>query len=300
MIYKIERLAVYDGPGIRTVIFLKGCPLSCLWCASPESQKMKPEIEFRPEKCTHCGACADVCCSGAIEKTGDKQGVFTRSRCANNGDCADACLFNARKIIGQKMSVTQVVQELEKDTVFYHRSRGGVTLSGGDPVFQPQFSTAILKQAVEMGFHAAIETCAWSKWESFALILEHLDLAYVDLKHMNAESHKKLTGKGNEVILENIRQMDAQFPHLDLVLRVPVIPGLNDDEHNMIETAKFARDLKTLKRLELLPYHRYGVAVYPAVGRDYSLPGTLPPTLGQVEKLKETMQAHGITVQIGG
>jgi len=300
MIYKIERLAVYDGPGIRTVIFLKGCPLSCLWCTSPESQKTDPEIGFWPEKCTQCGACADACRSGAIEQTHNKDMVFNRRICRNNGDCVNACRFDARNMIGWKTSADRVIQELEKDTVFYHRSRGGITLSGGEPVFQPQFSAAILKKAVEMGFHTAIETCAYSNWQPFALILEHLDLAYVDIKQMNSSTHQLLTGKGNDMILDNIRRLDKAFPHIDLILRVPVIPGYNDEKNNIIETAEFASGLKTLKRIELLPYHRYGVSIYPVIGKEYALTRIRPPELRQVECLKEIIRRYGIAVQIGG
>ena len=257
IIYKIERLAVYDGPGIRTVVFLKGCPLSCIWCASPESQKLNPETGFWQDN-------------------------------------------DAGKTIGQKVSVGDVVEILEKDSVFYHRSMGGITLSGGDPVFQPLFSAAILKNAVELGFHTAMETCAYADWRSFQGILEHLDLIYVDIKHMNSQEHKKLTGKPNELILENIQRIDTQLPELQMILRVPIIPGKNDSKENIERTAKFAKSLQALNRVELLPYHRYGVSTYPVVGKKYELEKMIPPTLKQVKSLKEIMRNHGIAVQIGG
>ncbi len=299
IIYKIERLAVYDGPGIRTVIFLKGCPLSCIWCASPESQKRTPETGFWQDKCTGCGSCLDVCPAAAVTKDLKSNIIYDHKKCQNCGQCTP-CLSGARKTIGKKFSVGDVVRELEKDSVFYHRSTGGITLSGGDPVFQPIFSAGILKKAVEMGFHTAMETCAHAEWNLFKGMLEHLDLIYVDIKHMNRHEHKKLTGKTNGVILENIQQMDTHFPNLEKIVRVPIIPGKNDSKENIDQTAKFARGLKTLKRVELLPYHRYGVATYPVVGKKYQLTQMDSPNRIDVEALMKRMTNQGIRVQIGG
>lgn len=300
IIYKIERLAVYDGPGIRTVIFLKGCPLSCLWCSSPESQKLNPETGFWQDKCIACGSCLDICPETAIAQNGRSNIVHEHQACRSCGQCTHTCLYGARKTIGQKVSVEDVVTVLEKDSVFYHRSMGGITLSGGDPVFQPLFSAEILKKAVEMGFHTAIETCAYTDWRSFQGILEHLDMVYVDIKHMNSQEHKKLTGKSNELILENIQHIDTQFPNLQMILRVPIIPGKNDSKENIEQTAKFAKGLQVLNRVELLPYHRYGVSTYPVVGKKYELEKMNPPTLAKVKSLKEIMRTRGLIVQIGG
>lgn len=300
IIYKIERLAVYDGPGIRTVIFLKGCPLSCIWCASPESQKLNPETGFWKDKCTGCGSCLDACPEAAVTKDLKSNIVYDPKACCACGQCTQTCLSGARKTIGKKVSVEDVVKELEKDSIFYHRSMGGITLSGGDPVFQPLFSAAILKKAVEMGFHTAMETCAHADWKSFKGILEHLDLVYVDIKHMNSCEHKNLTGKTNEMILENIRQMDTHFPDLQMILRVPIIPGKNDSKENIDQTARFARGLKNLKRVELLPYHRYGVSTYKVVGKEYKLSQMDSPKRVHVEALMKVMTDQGIKAQIGG
>ncbi len=301
VIYKIERLAVYDGPGIRTVIFLKGCPLACLWCSSPESQRPAPEIGFWREKCVACEACLAVCRSGAIEKDRDGKVRQHFNACTNNGDCARNCLYQAREMIGEKVTVDQVVMELEKDAVFYHRSGGGVTLSGGDPICQPEFSARILEKAVKKGFHTAVETSAFGDWPAFSGMLDYLDLVYVDVKHMDASVHKVLTGKDNQRILENIQRLDEHYPDLELVLRIPVIPGKNDTTDNIRKTARFARNLKTLKRVELLPYHRYGVSTYSVIGRNYVLEALDPPSLKQVEGLKAVLMSQGIpAVCIGG
>lgn len=300
IIYKIERLAVYDGPGIRTVIFIKGCPLACLWCSSPESQKMQPEIGFYKDKCVACKTCMDTCPEGAVQIENDSSIVFDNVACNGCGSCSHTCLQGARKTIGKKVSVDDVIRELEKDAIFYHRSEGGVTLSGGEPALQPIFSANILKSAVEMGFHTAMETCAHVKWESLEMILRHLDLIYVDIKHMDRVAHKKLTGQPNDLILENIRQLTAAFPGLDLILRIPLIPGINDSKKNIIETATFAKGLQTLKRVELLPYHRYGVSTYPVVGKVYQLNKLESLTQAHVDTLKKTIAHQGIIAQIGG
>jgi pyruvate formate lyase activating enzyme len=299
IIYKIERLAVYDGPGIRTVIFLKGCPLSCLWCASPESKKRSPQTGFHEDRCVNCGACAGVCPKSAIRHA-DEMVVFDRQHCRSCGNCSRVCLHGARNIIGQKVSVDEVVAELEKDSTFYHRSGGGITLSGGEPLFQPAFSAAILEKAMEMGFHTAMETCGYADWPWFEKNLQYLDLVYVDIKHMDPLIHRKLTGRTNELILENIGRLDARFPDIDLVLRIPVIPGKNDSDENIIESARFAKGLNTLKRIELLPYHRYGVSTYPVVGEAYDLADMSPPTLEQVRHLKAQVISQGLNVRIGG
>ena len=309
-IYKIERLAIYDGPGIRTVIFMKGCPLRCLWCTSPESQILKPELGFRQERCTGCLSCIDICPAQAnalqpdslnCGHAGDaKQIDVNRQQCLACGKCVDSCPSNAREMIGNHVTVQDVAGILEKDAPFYHRSGGGITLSGGDPTFQPGFSASILKQAVKMGFHTAMETCAYTPWSALEDIVRNLDLIYVDIKHLDNEEHKRLTGKGNELILENIQRIDERYPETELIIRVPVIPGLNDSESNIRETARFAAHLSRLKRMELLPYHRYGTPYYPITGRTYALNKIPVPTLDLMESLRTIVRSFGVPVHIGG
>ena len=305
-IYKIERLAVYDGPGIRTVIFLKGCPLRCLWCTSPESQQRPPQIGQYRDKCTGCPACIEACPNHAVTNGGDtptgpRPVTIKREHCRRCcGECATACPNGALKIIGQEVTADDVAGLLENDAVFYHRSGGGITLSGGDPLFQPVFSAAILKKAVEMGFHTAVETCGYTTWERLVPILRHLDLIYVDVKHMDNARHEELTGKSNTIILANIRRIAEEFKEIELILRLPVIPGLNDDAKNLDRTAEFARSITGLRRLELLPYHRYGVETYPVIGKPYAIDHIKSPALSHIQALKERIEKKGVEVRIGG
>ena len=299
-IYKTERLAVYDGPGIRTVVFLKGCPMSCIWCASPESKSGKPEIGLKSELCTGCMACADICPEQAVRVDRDGNIEFRRDQCRACGGCEEVCPSGARTLIGEMVDATDVVARLEKDEVFYHRSGGGITLSGGDPVFQPSFSAAVLQKSLERGFHTAMETCAFCRWEVLETMLDHLDLVYMDIKHMDDRRHLELTGCPNTMILENIRNTTRQYADLELVLRVPVIPGLNDEKDNMDGIMEFALALDHIKQIELLPYHRYGVASYPLVGKSYGLPDIEPPSPGRMQALRERMEKSGIPVRIGG
>lgn len=302
IIYKIERLAVYDGPGIRTVIFLKGCPLRCLWCTSPESQKRRPETGWYEDKCTGCQSCIPACPAAAGMAGNDDGPVdITKEPCRGCGrECVAACPNGALKMIGREVTSDRVADMLEKDAVFYHRSQGGITLSGGDPLFQPGFSAAILENAVKMGFHTAVETSGHASWGNLLPILKHLDLIYVDVKHMNPKQHEALTGRSNKQILDNIRRIDKEFPQLELVLRFPAIPGLNDDRENLTRTAEFASGLSHMKRLEILPYHRYGVATYPVIGKSYGLDHVKPPTRGRIQTLERFIKEKGVNARIGG
>ena len=299
-IYKMERLAVYDGPGIRTVVFLKGCPMSCIWCASPESKSGKPEIGFRRELCTGCMACAEICPEKAVQVDWEGNIDFRRDQCRACGSCVQVCPSGARTLIGEMVGAEEVAARLEKDEVFYHRSGGGITLSGGDPVYQPAFSAAVLQKSIKRGFHTAMETCAFCRWEVLETMLDHLDLVYMDIKHMEDRRHLELTGCSNTMILENIRNTARQYPDLELVIRVPVIPGLNDEKDNMDGIMEFALTLDPVKRIELLPYHRYGVATYPVIGKSYEIPDVKPPSSERIKTIRDWMEKSGIPVRIGG
>jgi pyruvate formate lyase activating enzyme len=299
-IFKIERFAVHDGPGIRTVVFMKGCRLRCLWCSSPESQTTSPELGYDAEKCAHCGDCVETCSVEAITALPNGGIVTDIQRCDLCGECVAICQEGARKLLGEVVSAEAVVHETEKDSAFYHRSGGGVTLSGGEPTMQPEFATEILKGSLELGFHTAIETCGYVDREILDRILPYLDLIYIDIKHMSSDRHKELTGVGNELILANIKRIDEAAAKLSLIIRIPVIPDVNDSAENIRETAEFVSRLKRVERIELLPYHRYGLLMYRVLFRDYALQKVKVPSKEHLSDLKNIIRAYDIPVQIGG
>jgi pyruvate formate lyase activating enzyme len=299
-IFKIERLAVHDGPGIRTLIFFKGCPLRCLWCSSPESQSNHLEIAYDERNCVRCMMCLEVCPLNAIYISKGGRVRTDRQRCDNCGECVNVCRHNARRIIGQEVYLSEVIKEIERDEVFYYRSGGGVTLSGGEPTAQPEFAKAILKSCLNRGIPTAMETCGYTCWGILEDLLDFLDLIYVDLKHISAHIHEKLTGVSNHLILENIEKMNEDSRGTPMIIRLPVIPGINDTQENIRGMADFVRRLNNVKRIDLLPYHRYGVSSYWILERDYELTNVVVPSHERMLNLKSIFESHGITVQIGG
>lgn len=299
-IFKIEKLAIYDGPGIRTVIFLKGCPLRCKWCSSPESQIISPEMGYSVDKCFKCGKCVKVCPEDAI-RISEKGDILTNWQLCNNcGECVEGCAFGARKMIGRQVTANEVVREIEKDEIFYHHSGGGVTLSGGEPAMQPEFSFEILKACRHRGLHTAMETCGFSKWNVLSEMLKYLDLIYIDIKHMSSEKHLELTGQANMLILENIKNIDVRNGDTSLIIRIPVIPGISDTPKNIENTAAFIRGLNRVERIELLPYHKYGVGTYSIIGREYPLMNLRIPSQDHLNSLREAINSFNIPVRIGG
>lgn len=299
-LFRIERLAVHDGPGIRTVLFFKGCPLRCAWCSTPESQRAMPETLYTAEQCTGCGDCITACPQRALSFSPHGRIHTDRSLCTGAGLCVEACRYGARKRVGGTLTLDQILEAIEKDEIFYHRSGGGITLSGGEPLLQPAFAGAVLAAARMRGISTAVETCGHFSWKACESLGQSLDLVYVDIKHTDPARHKELTGKGNEVLLANLQRMDALWTGTDLVVRVPLIPGINDDRENLQETAAVVQGLDRVTRVELLPYHRYGAATYARLGRAYPLEGIRPPSKSDVQAAAAIFTSQGIPVQIGG
>ncbi|HVN96091.1 MAG TPA: glycyl-radical enzyme activating protein [Syntrophorhabdaceae bacterium] len=300
VVFNIQRYSIHDGPGIRTTVFLKGCPLSCVWCQNPESQALKPELFYNRERCVGCGRCIAVCPVNAIEM-GEGKVHTDRNLCTACGHCVDVCPEEAREVMGKVMTAKEVVGEVMKDAIFYKNSGGGVTISGGDPFAQPAFSAAILKFSREEGIHTAIETCGLAPWITIEKILPYVDLVLYDMKHMNTAEHKRLTGVSNELILENAKRIFHE-KHIPLVIRVPVVPGYNDSADNMDTLATFVvHELSPFLQIHLLPYHRLGESKIEQLERDQSPLNSAPPDEERMLSLKQIMEERGLKkVIIGG
>jgi len=298
LIYDIQKFAIHDGPGIRTLVYMKGCPLKCLWCSSPHTQKFSPDLLYIESNCEPCQRCIDICPKEAIKLSDEKKIKVDRDLCDLCGQCVKACQNQALKLVGDERTVEELYQDVMKDSPFYRRSGGGVTVGGGEPTMQHEFVTAFLKECKKTFIHTALETCMYVKWEYLERILEHVDLLYFDIKHIDPRIHKEITGVSNELILENARKASEMLP---IIIRIPLIPGLNDSEENLLKTGNFAAELgENLLRIELLPYHTFGTGNYEQLGRDYKLKDIEPPTEEYMNELKKIIESCGVKVQIGG
>lgn len=264
VVFNIQRYSIHDGPGIRTTVFLKGCPLVCTWCQNPESQSRDPEIMINKNLCTVCGRCVSECENDAISLS-EECSVTDRAKCLCCGRCVEICPNEARKLSGTEMTVGEVVKEVLKDQKFFESSGGGVTISGGEATFQPEFAIAILRECKELGLHTAIETCGYTSWEVLERFFECTDLVLFDIKHIDNEEHKKGTGMSNEKILENAEKMAKVKA---ILVRVPLIPGFNDSEQDVRKIAAFAATLSKEIEVDLLAYNPLGEGKYESLGKD--------------------------------
>jgi pyruvate formate lyase activating enzyme len=255
LVADIQRFSLHDGPGIRTTVFLKGCFLRCLWCQNPEALGRTPEIAVFVERCTDSGRCAEVCPQGAIRL--GAAGRVDFARCTSCGACVHACAHDAIRLVGRRMGVDELERELLKDLAFFEDSGGGVTFSGGEPMVQASFLAMLLPRLSDRRVHTAMETCGMFPWSRMAALLGSLDLVYFDLKHMDSGIHRRLTGLGNELILANFVKL-ASSP-VELVARMPVVPGFNDDQENVRATADFLLAYGH-STIHLLGYHGFGEA----------------------------------------
>lgn len=298
VVFNLQHYSIHDGPGIRTTVFLKGCPLKCLWCQNPESQDSQPLLLFTAEKCMGCGSCVEVCPNEAI-KLLDNISKTDRERCTGKGECVSVCPNDARRIVGREMNAAEVFEDVKADDIFYRDSHGGVTLSGGDPVFQPDFSIAILGLCQSAGIHTAIETCGFLEWNKLKNILDHTDLVLYDIKHMDSSKHKEYTGVTNELILENAEKIHRELK-IPIYPRIPLVPGYNDSLKNLQCTAEFiASKLDGKNRVHILPYHRLGETKYTQMERRMIMNIT-PPSDTDLENARKIFESTGLSAVIGG
>lgn len=296
-IFNIQRYSIHDGTGIRTLIFLKGCPLECIWCANPEGQHFQPALQFLERKCVGCQRCAAVCREEAILKS-ETGIIWDRERCTECFACADTCLFKAREICGKEYSVDEIMEIAVRDSAYYRKSGGGVTLSGGEPLCQVDFAEALLQRLQQTGIHTAIETCGYYPWSYMERVLPYLNMLYMDLKILDPDKHEQFTGKTNEVILENIQRTAQSLDpaRQQLIIRTPVIPGINDTAAEIENMAMFIKRLGTVKRYELLPYHNYGAAKWERTKwtSAYALSSLEPMQEESIRPLKEIVADCGL------
>ena len=297
LVFNIQRYAIHDGAGVRTLVFMKGCPLRCQWCSNPEGQKSHPELGFMAARCVGaeaCGArCVDACPEEGIVLSREGKPVIDRGSCTHCLACSEACYYGALELIGREMTLEEVLSEVEKDRPFYRRSGGGVTVGGGEPLMQAEFVGRLLAACQQRHLHTALETTGCGSRRHLEELLEHLDLVYFDIKHMDPIRHRELTGVSNQPILENIRAALAADRRCEAILRITTIPGFNDSEENISASARFAVELGC-EKIELVPYHKLGAGKYQQYGMEYRLSHVVSPTPERMEDLRRLVEGFGL------
>jgi pyruvate formate lyase activating enzyme len=297
LVTNIQGYSIHDGPGIRTVVFLKGCGLECQWCSNPECISLRPEVGFVKTLCTNCGKCAEVCPAGALIYKAGKFPYIDRQLCTGCGACSSVCSYKALILYGKSMNAEEIFDTVNRDKMFYNASGGGVTVSGGEALLQPQLVCDLFQKCRRAGIRTCIETSGYAAESALKKVLEYTDYMLYDLKHMDSEKHRQYTGKPNTLILSNTRIAAASG--IEMLFRMPLIPGINDDRQNIKETSGFLHELGGKARcIELMPYHRLGTGKYESLDREYVLPHILSPAPEHVERVKTAFEDEGITCSV--
>jgi pyruvate formate lyase activating enzyme len=280
-ITNIQKYSVHDGPGIRDLIFMKGCPLKCIWCSNPETQSLNHQLAYNSMKCIGvdlCGSCIKICDNYALSADEHNKIKVDRSKCNNCQKCVEVCCSKAMHIFGSLMTIDEVFKKTQNQPGAW-RSNGGITVSGGEPLLQADFVAALLRKYKNAGVHTAIETSGFAPWEKLELVAQWCSLIHYDIKILDNQKHKEYTGVDNKIILENLKKLRERFPEVDLIVRTPVIPNINDQEQDIMEIVDFLKTVPNLTDYELLPYHGYGSSKYKQLGMVYELEG-----IGSLEK----------------
>ena len=299
VIFNIVHGSFVDGYGVRTTVFLKGCPLSCLWCCNPEGQKVQPELRFHAAACNGCLDCVAACPAGAVSASGSGIAI-DRALCTDCGQCVDACCTGALEITGQRMSLKEVMEIILKDEHFYRQSGGGVTIGGGEATYQPEFTLALVRECRKNYIHTAIDTCGYTLSEKGLAALEEADLLLFDIKGLIREKHVEGTGVDNEIILKNLRRLDSLKK--SIIIRIPLIPGYNDSEENIASTAELLGSLTSVERVDIIPFHEYGKIKYDELGKQYKLSHLNTGMISQETlcRIQQVFADRGLQVQVGG
>jgi pyruvate formate lyase activating enzyme len=295
VVFNIQRFSLHDGPGIRTTVFMKGCPLKCLWCSNPESQNVSPNLMVRDIRCRACGACEKVCPRGAIKMSPAGSRDIDWQHCDQCLVCVDACIYGSLNVCGATLEVRDVVHEVMRDEAFYRNSGGGVTLSGGEPLLQIDFAGRLLEEFKNMGLHTAVDTSGYIPWSHFEKTLPHIDLLLFDIKHLDPREHLRTTDVENGLILENLERASGVTK---IWLRLPLISGFNDSQEHIGRVAVLGKKIGA-EKVSLLPYHEGGKSKCEQMGRSYAFSQGEGSSDEHVRVLKEILEGEGLTVSVG-
>lgn len=292
-IFNIQKFSVHDGPGIRDIVFMKGCPLQCIWCANPESQRFDLQMGYQKSKCLGekiCGYCVQICPEQALQSQNGGSIATDTSRCTNCQQCVAVCPTMARRTFGEDVTVEEVYRRVQSQSSAW-RATGGVTISGGEPLMQAKFLELLLKKMKENGIHTAIETSGYAPWEDFSAVVRLCDMVHMDVKILDSDKHKKFVGSDNRIILENLKKFRQAFPEKNIIVRTPVIPGINDKKEELFAIADFLQGIGEIQDYELLPYHSFGRGKYEQLQRQYPMGDLAAADANEVRKINDELRA---------